>query len=85
MAARPAALSERGYRRAASSSAGSAVDLMEAKSSEAGRLSRGEARLWRRAERRALDSLPASETKRFHEVDGAVGRRYGDRADIDLS
>ena len=41
--------------------AGSAVDLMEAKSFEAERLSRGEARLRRRAERRALDSLLASE------------------------
>src|SRR5271167_4865147 len=55
-------------------SAGSAVDLMKAKTSEAESLSRGEARLRRRA-KRALDRLSASEKTSLHEVDGALGRR----------
>ncbi len=55
-----AALSERGYSGASASSAGSAVDLLETTTSEAARMSRGEARLRRRA-LRALDILAASE------------------------
>jgi hypothetical protein len=70
----------RGGGRVRHGSAESAVDLMEAKSSEAERLSRSEARLRRRAEERALDSLSASENRRFHEDDGAVGRREGPKA-----
>ena len=48
-----------------------AVDLMETSFSEAERLSRGEGRLRRRAERRALDSLLASEDLVSMRKDGA--------------
>ena len=54
-------------------SADGAVDLMTAKPSEAARLSRGEARLRRRAERAPLTASRLRNTGR-HEVDGAGGR-----------
>ena len=46
------------------------------KNSEAARLSKGGARLRRRAGTRALDSLAASERRGFHEVDGALCRTW---------
>ena len=63
-------------------SAGSAVDLMEASFSEAGTLSRGEARLRRRA-MRALDSVLASEVlasmRSTAQWVGGSGRRVRNR------
>jgi hypothetical protein len=51
-----------------------AVDFMEAPFFEAERLSRGEARLRRPAERRVLDSLSASEHLVSKRKDGALCR-----------